>query len=118
MADSSPKCIRIVPVARARICSGQDGRRQGESDSQQLSIPGRKDKKLLSQCQHSMAQRDFIDQRTAMLNHYYILVILFIMLHGSSLLPHVLFKQAFKAPCHAKTDKKKLPKKPSSFSCK
>lgn len=39
---------------------------RGESDSQQHSIPGRKDKNLHSQCQHSMAQRDFIDQRTAM----------------------------------------------------
>lgn len=39
---------------------------RGESDSQQLSIPGRKDKNLLSQSQHSSAQRDFIDQRTAM----------------------------------------------------
>lgn len=66
MVDSCLKCIRTVPVTSARICSGRDGRRPGESDSQQLSIPGRKDKNLLSRCQHSMAQRDFIDQRTAM----------------------------------------------------
>lgn len=67
MVDSCPESIRIVLATSARICSGQDGRRQrGESDSQQLSIPGKKDKNLLSQCQHSTAQRDFIDQRTAM----------------------------------------------------
>ena len=38
----------------------------GEADSRLLSITGRKDKNLLSLCQHSSAQRDFIDQRTAM----------------------------------------------------
>lgn len=42
------------------------GEERGESDSRLLSITGRKDKNLLSLCQHSSAQRDFIDQRTAM----------------------------------------------------
>lgn len=41
-------------------------RKRGESGSRLLSITGRKDKNLLSLCQHSSAQRDFIDQRTAM----------------------------------------------------
>lgn len=44
----------------------EKGGGRGESDSRLLSITGRKDKNLLSLCQHSMAQRDFIDQRTAM----------------------------------------------------
>lgn len=40
---------------------------EGEEGDQILSsITGRKDKTLLSSCQHSSAQRDFIDQRTAM----------------------------------------------------
>ena len=43
-----------------------EGGGEGESDSRLLSITGRKDKNLLSLCQHSSAQRDFIDQRTAM----------------------------------------------------
>lgn len=44
--------------------SGVEG--GGGSDSRLPSITGRKDKTLLSPCQHSSAQRDFIDQRTAM----------------------------------------------------
>lgn len=68
MVDFCPKCIHIVRVTTARICSGwkEKGGGGGGSDSRLLSITGRKDKNLLSLCQHSSAQRDFIDQRTAM----------------------------------------------------
>lgn len=67
MVDFCPKCIHIVRVTTARICSGwKEKGGGGGSDSRLLSITGRKDKNLLSLCQHSSAQRDFIDQRTAM----------------------------------------------------
>lgn len=101
---------------------GREGGERGESDSRLLSITGRKDKNLLSLCQHSSAQRDFIDQRTAMQEP---------LLHPSDTIYHApssppLLLLAFFSPHtgfhNAKRQKKtsfrKEGKKTASFWCK
>lgn len=124
MVDFCPKCIHIVHVTTARICSGwKEKGGGGGSDSRLLSITGRKDKNLLSPCQHSSAQRDFIDQRTAMQEP---------LLHPSDTIYHVpsfppssaAFFSPHRLSVHPvmqrrqKKKKKNLPEKAGSFWCK
>lgn len=66
MADSCPECIHIVPVSSARVCGGRSGWRERRGIRFCPPSQAGRTKTLLSPCQHSSAQRDFIDQRTAM----------------------------------------------------
>lgn len=112
MADSCPECIHIVPVSRARVCSGRTGRR--ERRGIRFCPPSQAGRTKPSSLRANIPQPKGILQTSGQQcrNHYYILVILFIMLPPP--LPPALCSfhpTGFQSTPSCKRDKKKLPKK-------